>query len=100
MQYYQKHVLSSGSKAAETPGMALNTPAVQPKQPPSIHVPYMPKGENSLVQQYLKEKIVTPKPPVPKKDDLRRYYAPVSDPKEISLYASHYVVRSSSCVPA
>jgi hypothetical protein len=51
---------------------------VQPKTPPPVPVPYCPAGENSLVKQYLKDKIVVPKKPAPKKDDMRRYYAPIS----------------------
>lgn len=94
MQYYQNHVLSGCSKplASAAPAAAE---AAQAKRPPPIPVPYAAKGENTLVQQYLKDKIAAPKPLAPKKDDLRRYYAPVSDPKEISLHASHYVVPFS-----
>jgi hypothetical protein len=52
------------------------------------------------VGQYLRTKVAPAKKPPPKKiDDMHRFYAPISDPKEISKYASHYVAQPRAKVP-
>lgn len=102
MQYYQQHVLGPprpGTAAAA--GGPAGPAGPQPKRPPAQPVPYVAAGEtNSLVGQYLRTKVApAAKPPPKKMDDMRRFYAPISDPKEISMYASHYVAQPRAKVP-
>ncbi len=102
MQYYQKHVLGPPAKPAAAAAAAGPTAptGAQAKRPPAQPVPYVAAGEDSLVGQYLRTKVAPAKKPPPKKiDDMHRFYAPISDPKEISKYASHYVAQPRAKVP-
>ncbi len=101
MQYYQQHVLGPPAKPAPAQATAPTAPTgAQAKRPPAQPVPYVAAGEDSLVGQYLRTKVAPVKKPPPKKvDDMHRFYAPISDPKEISKYASHYVTQPRAKVP-
>ena len=101
MQYYQQHVLGPPKPAPRPAAAAAAPTAVQTKTPPPQPVPYVAPGdEQSLVGQYLRTKVApAKKPPPPKIDDMHRFYAPISDPKEISKYASHYVAQPRAKVP-